>query len=54
MFNATNCGDICLPGYVFNFFMRDRFDVELAEVIKIVNQFLWLRMTGEEEQSQWS
>ena len=34
IFQAANCGDICLPAYVLSFLMRDRFDLELAEVIK--------------------
>lgn len=34
MFNARNCGEICLPAFVLSFLMQKRFDVELAELIK--------------------
>ena len=31
--SALNCGDIALPGFVFNFLMSKTFSCELADVV---------------------
>ena len=35
MVGATNCGDVALLGYMLSFCKRRRFEVELAELVKL-------------------